>query len=119
MPLKEGSSRETISHNIEEMEKSGHPHKQAVAAALHNADAPNFNQNKMGEAKQAGAVKSHDCGNTPIQAPIDDLIPITDTVLNWGGGDLDWSSGGTGAGSSRGATGASGVDAITRFNGSE
>lgn len=37
MPLKPGSSKETISHNISEMVKSGHPHDQAVAAALHNA----------------------------------------------------------------------------------
>lgn len=34
MPLAHGSSQETISHNIEEMEKAGHPHDQSVAAAL-------------------------------------------------------------------------------------
>lgn len=34
MPLKSGSSRETISSNIREMIESGHPQKQAVAAAL-------------------------------------------------------------------------------------
>jgi len=38
MPLKPGKSKEVISHNIHEMVKAGHPHDQAVAAALHNAN---------------------------------------------------------------------------------
>ena len=37
MPLEKGTSRATISHNIHEMVASGHPVKQAVAAALHTA----------------------------------------------------------------------------------
>jgi len=32
MPLKTGTSKETIGHNIKEMEASGHPKDQAVAA---------------------------------------------------------------------------------------
>lgn len=37
MPLKKGRSRATIRYNIEEMETAGHPHDQAVAAALRSA----------------------------------------------------------------------------------
>lgn len=37
MPLTPGSSQETISHNIKEMVESGHPQKQAEAAAMNNA----------------------------------------------------------------------------------
>lgn len=37
MPLRRGKSKETVSHNIREMIKAGHPKKQAVAAALSTA----------------------------------------------------------------------------------
>lgn len=37
MPLKKGTSRKTIGHNIKEMEASGHPKKQAIAASLNEA----------------------------------------------------------------------------------
>lgn len=37
MPLQQGNSRAVISKNISEMEHSGHPHDQAIAAALSNA----------------------------------------------------------------------------------
>lgn len=38
MPLKKGKSKATISTNIREMQEAGHPHNQAVAAALSTAD---------------------------------------------------------------------------------
>lgn len=37
MPLIKSGSRAAVSRNISEMEQSGHPHNQAVAAALRNA----------------------------------------------------------------------------------
>jgi len=37
MPLKKGKSKKVVSSNIREMVHSGHPRKQAVAAALDQA----------------------------------------------------------------------------------
>jgi hypothetical protein len=37
MPLQKGTSRAVVQRNIKEMIKSGHPQKQAVAAALSTA----------------------------------------------------------------------------------
>ena len=37
MPLLRGKSKKVISHNISEMIQSGHPRKQAIAAALAQA----------------------------------------------------------------------------------
>jgi hypothetical protein len=37
MPLAQGTSRQTISHNISEMIHAGHPRDQAIAAALKKA----------------------------------------------------------------------------------
>lgn len=34
MPLKKGTSRATVSENIREMRRAGHPENQAVAAAM-------------------------------------------------------------------------------------
>ena len=45
-PLKKGSSKKVISENIKEMMASGHPQKQAVAAALRSAGAPKKRKKK-------------------------------------------------------------------------
>ncbi len=37
MPLRSGSDQKTISSNIREMIHSGHPRKQAIAAAMRKA----------------------------------------------------------------------------------
>jgi hypothetical protein len=37
MPLSKGKSKKIIGKNISEMEKSGHPKKQSIAAALNEA----------------------------------------------------------------------------------
>lgn len=37
MPLHKGTSKKVIGENISEMESSGHPHNQAVAASLNEA----------------------------------------------------------------------------------
>lgn len=37
MPLKHGKSKKVIGENIKEMEASGHPKKQAIAASLTEA----------------------------------------------------------------------------------
>jgi len=56
MPLENGSSKQVISHNIEEMQNSGHPHNQAVAAALHNAKDEELGFKKLESKVAAGGA---------------------------------------------------------------
>lgn len=58
MPLKEGSSEETISENISEMRHAGHPQEQAVAAAMRSARESKDVRNPR--AVVDGFVRKHD-----------------------------------------------------------
>ncbi len=58
MPLRSGSDKATVSANIREMVASGHKQKQAVAAALHNADKSKAKGFAMGGAPMMGGLGS-------------------------------------------------------------
>jgi hypothetical protein len=53
MPLKKGSSKETVASNIKEMLKGGHSRDQAIAASLSQARKSPGGKNKFPLLKKA------------------------------------------------------------------
>jgi hypothetical protein len=79
MPLKEGSSRETVSSNIREMVDAGHPQKQAVAAALRQAkDARPLHGAKRGRDIFFGAKDNQPALVTTPNAGVPGFATTTD-----------------------------------------
>ena len=52
MPLSKGKSKKVIGKNIKEMEASGHPRKQAIAASLNEARKSGAKIPKKGSKKK-------------------------------------------------------------------
>lgn len=59
VPLKPGSSRKTVSNNISEMVRAGHPQAQAVAASLSNARKHPSRSSSKGGGTMARRGKRH------------------------------------------------------------
>lgn len=87
MPLKHGSSKETISSNIREMMHSGYPQKQAVAAALETARRVH---RATGGKVHTGPIVSSVAGRTdhlPMHVPSGSYVFPADIVSALGEGN--------------------------------
>lgn len=90
MPLKKGKSQETISANIAEMVHSGHPQKQAVAAALQTARKSRAEGGEINERIHVGPIHSPVAGRTdhlPIGVPSGAYVIPADIISAMGEGN--------------------------------
>lgn len=77
MPLMHGSSRESISRNIAEMMRSGHPRGQAVAAALDTARR--YSGRRLAAGGSPGAPKAPTYATAAPSVLPSGLVPIQQT----------------------------------------
>lgn len=90
MPLKTGKSQETISQNISEMIKSGHPQKQAIAASLEQARRSRAAGGDVNEKIHVGPIHSPVAGRTdhlPINVPSGAYVIPADIISAMGEGN--------------------------------
>jgi len=94
MPLVKGKSEADIGHNIAEMEKAGHPRKQAIAAALntarHSKAIGGGFRAPRGPKLHTGPIHSGVAGRTdhlPMQVPSGSYVLPADIVSSFGEGN--------------------------------
>ena len=89
MPLKKGSSQETISSNIREMMRAGHPQQQAIAAALSQSRRARA-EGGVSEKIHVGPIHSNVAGRTdhlPINVPSGSYVIPADIISAMGEGN--------------------------------
>ena len=90
MPLSKGKSQKTISSNIAEMVRSGHPQKQAVAAALETARRSRAEGGEVDAKIHVGPIHSNVAGRTdhlPINVPSGAYVIPADIISAMGEGN--------------------------------
>lgn len=90
MPLKKGKSEKTVSFNIKEMMKAGHPQDQAVAAALSTARKARATGGEILGKTHVGPIHSNVAGRTdhlPMHVPSGAYVVPADIVSALGEGN--------------------------------
>jgi len=90
MPLKQGSSQKTISSNIAEMVRAGHPRDQSIAAALSTARKSRASGGSVDDKVFVGPIHSSVAGRTdhlPINVPSGSYVIPADIISAMGEGN--------------------------------
>lgn len=90
MPLKKGKSQATISANISEMIKAGHPRDQAIAAALSTARKTRASGGQVSTKVHVGPIHSAVAGRTdhlPMNVPSGSYVIPADIISAMGEGN--------------------------------